>query len=393
MLLGFGLGAWVPGPGRIGFRSPGLRLFIGIGLAPIGAFLLPKIVGLPLFPSVLIIFILAAAGLAMTAWRLVRNHPPLWDALNPAILLPVVIGLIALNFGALNYVPYLGDEFSGWLNVAKQITAAGSYAPEEMFGLQADYTPGWPLLMSFPGILMGQFEERMLGLVPVVMHVGLLGLVFDLCDRTLITFGKYSAARRMIYSWAVVLLLLSAEATGQLVARNLLVEPPQIYGTGIIMMLAVAMFLPGINQSWASFLIGLSFAILYFIKVTALALLPPIMFLALILPLAERYLAGSMVPARLPGNWAAQSVKNLVLAIFPGVLLILLFKSSITLSTPFGSPTSVLAPEMVAKAFSEQSLEITRKFGAAVWNFTAAYKTPVSIAALIGLIAAAFNPR
>lgn len=393
IFLGFGLGALVPGPGRVGFRSPGLRLFLGIGLAPIGVFVLHKNMGLGLLPAVSVIFVLAAAGLAMAAWRLVRNRPTLWDALNPAFVLPAVVGIVALNFGALNYVPYLGDEFSGWINVAKQINAVGGYAPDDMFGLQADYTPGWPLLMSFPAILLGQFEERMVGLMPVVMHAGLMGLVFDIARRTLTDFGDFSAARRAVYSWAVVLLLLSAEATGQLVARNLLVEPPQIYGIGVTMMLAVAMFLPGVSQSWASFLIGLSFAVLYFIKVTALALLPPILFLALILPFAERYFAGSLVPARPAADWMAQSIKNLAAALLPGVLLIVLFKSSISASTPFGSPSSVLLPGMFAKAFSLQSLEVTRLVGSAVWDFTAAYKTPVSIAALVGLIAAAFNPR
>ena len=393
ILLGFGLGALVPGPGRIGFSSPGLRLFLGIGLAPIAVFVLHKNMGLGLFHSVSVIFAAAAAGLALGVWRLARNRPSLEDTFNPAFVLPAVIGIVALNFGALDYVPYLGDEFSGWINIAKQINAVGGYAPEDMFGLQADYTPGWPLLMSFPALLLGQFEERMVGLLPAGMHAGLLGLVFDLAGRTLINFGDFSAARRAVYSWLIVLLLLSAEATGQLVARNLLVEPPQIYGIGVTMMLAVAMFLPGVSQSWASFLIGLSFAILYFIKVTALALLPPILFLAVILPFAERFFAGSLAPARGSVNWIAQSIKNLAAALLPGVLLIVLFKSSISSSTPFGSPSSVLLPEMFAKAFSLQSLEITRLVGGAVWDFTATYKTPVSIAALIGLIAAAFNPR
>jgi hypothetical protein len=86
-------------------------------------------------------------------------------------------------------------------------------------------------------------------------------------------------------------------------------------------------------------------------------------------------------------------ITNLLLIVLPGAVLVLIWKSSLSLSTPTGSPTSVLQLDLIAKAFSAQSLDITREFVGAVWNYSAAYKTPVSWVALAGLIAAAFNPR
>ena len=155
ILMDFGIGALIPGIGRLGFQSPGLRLYLGIGLAPIAVFLLHRIAGISLYASVLILVAFAFIGLVLISRRLLRNRPPLADYSNPAILLPISVGAVAAIFGEINYLPYLGDEFSGWLNVAKQINALERYAPEAMKFLQADYTPGWPPLMSFPGLLSG----------------------------------------------------------------------------------------------------------------------------------------------------------------------------------------------------------------------------------------------
>ena len=123
----------------------------------------------------------------------------------------------------------------------------------------------------------------MLALTPIAMHAGLLGLVFDLCNRALEQFSGLPASRQAVYSWLVVLLLLGAETSGQMVARNLLVEPPQIYGMSVIMVLVAAMFVPGTNRQAAAFLIGLAYSILYFIKVSALTFLPPLVILAFML--------------------------------------------------------------------------------------------------------------
>ena len=82
------------------------------------------------------------------------------------------------------------------------------------------YTIGWPLFMDFPNLLLGRWTGNEAAL-PFLMHLGALGHHLRPGSRLADPRGQLGSAQRILFGWAVVLLLLAAQAYWLLFAVKL----------------------------------------------------------------------------------------------------------------------------------------------------------------------------
>ena len=293
------------------------------------------------------------------------------------------VGVLALaGFqGGVGYIPYLSDEFSHWVGITRQIHTLGAFDIDAIAHGVPDYLVGWPLLMAYPGAIVGTYDEGQIALLPTVLHIGMLAMVFDVVRAVLRTDTKLSEKQVILFTWLGLLTLLGIEASGQLVARNLLTEPPQVYGiTAIVVLCMAACRFPDHALHLAGHA-GIVLASLYIIKITALVMIPALAIFAVWL-------------FRRDVNNAA--LLRLGLAYFGLMALALIswkYFGGPTDTTEYSNPARLLTPSRLANLASPESVHIAKLWFAHLWDYLSAYKAPLTLAALAGIIWAGFDNR
>ncbi len=374
----------------------GLLLVVGASLIPVLVFLLHIVVGLGLSVTAYVIAGLAAVGLVLALPRRLDLANPTLHLHHPVFVLPLGVAVLIVAHGGIAYIPYSGDEFSYWISTAKRLVAVGAFLPEQMKMAYPDYTPGWPLMVAYPSLFFDRFEERLAALSPLVFQVGLLGMVYDVVGGALDRHWELPRRRRDLYAWAVVLLALGAEATGKLVAGNLLVESPQVYGYTALILGAVSVVEAEGNRRPALLGLGLILGAQYLIKVAAFAAMPGMLVLALAaawLDTGDKARAGRR-PAALLSDAAflRNAAGHLLAAVLPVVILLALWRLQVSGETSTGSPHRILDGALIERVRSDGWSTAAWLFGD-VWSYFTSYKLPVSLAAAVGLGLAVAAPR
>lgn len=173
-----GLGAAVM-PVSFVFRWLGTAYLTGLALIILGLFFGNVVAGIPLHLAAWAVLGLAVLGGAARLWRGGRVGAYRTLILHPVVVLPAAVFVLALATHRFAYLPYLYDEFTNWIGWAQQMVVADHFATRNMVVPIISYTPGWPILMAYPGAVVGSFRISDGASIPFLIHVGLLGIVYD----------------------------------------------------------------------------------------------------------------------------------------------------------------------------------------------------------------------
>ncbi|ARJ66563.1 hypothetical protein WV31_13235 [Magnetospirillum sp. ME-1] len=376
----FGLGGWLPSPvaGRLWL---GGRFFAGWALMETGIYLLHFVAQMPLGLSARAMAVVGLAGLV----PLLRRRPPPAALLHPAVLMPLAAALILAVRGGLTYEPLAWDELSNWAAWARSATLADRLVgPEVRHGLAGfGYTPGWALSLAFPGLVFGGFDEARAAVIPFLMHVGLLGLLFDAVEHMLSVRGV-DERRSRIMAAALMLLALAAEATWRLAPTNLLIEKPQIFAMAGCLLLGLTAVTGGTRPRLLALHLGVLFAAAYLVKVSCLGLGGSLAIL----------MAGALWAERRLG-WRHLAVEGGLRALLVlGPVLVCYGVWRLVFSEPgcLGNPVQVFT-EVVAGPLPQGADELFRRFFGAVLAYVGAYKLPLTVLSLAGLAACLHDRR
>ena len=387
-----GLGSLWPNPtGRSGAWL-GPRLCAGFAVLCAGLYL-AGLAGVPLHVAA---WTLTVAGSLLLAVSLVRL---LQGGFEPAIACHPVIGLAALLttviawHGSVTYLPHTYDEWANWLGWSRQMIAADQILNHAMVISTRGEMPGWPLLMAFPGLLQGTWSEGDAMLVMVGLHIGLLAVTYDV----LVWFGetRLGMPRRtaILIGWAWIGLSLAAELSWRLVPLSLLIEEPQVYVLGVVLLLFLPGLEPATDRVRLSAAIGLVAALAYLFKHASIVFLPSYGLLALGLVVAELRSGRDRQPA----------ARAVTLGRITAILLALLLPVAVIIETwaLFDTWARCQASLLVmlqaglsgAPVHGEALPDFAGRVAAGLWSFAAGWKLPVSAVAAIGLVAALCSRR
>lgn len=384
-LLGaYGLGAYFPATRTDDPLSLGARVAFG-GMAFLIAFPAFHVaLGLHIRTAAWLVIAAAIFGLALMIARAVRTGDFAAIAFHPALVLPALVAGIAATEGV-GYIPYMSDDFSNWIGVAKQIVALGRFDPGAMQLSNSDHLPGWTLALALPGVVRGTFHPADAALLPFVLHLGLVALLYDIVRRFLtIEFPDLDARHAQIGAWLFLLLFLAAEATGPMALAIILPEEPQVYATFVVFL---ALLMPTLSASRlgpAVALAATSLAAGYLVKAAGLTVAIAPLVLAVTLLFAPR-LAVAIIPstpfvatsarAAYATAWAAAILMPTAIAFVAWTL----HDHGIVYSSPLA------ALRRAESIIGLEWAEVGAAYWPAVWDFATSYKVPVTVAAALGL--------
>lgn len=274
-----GLCGWMPRrilPGPASDRPeswPGLTFFLAIVAIPALLYILNPLMGIGLRASAWTVVVLAVLGAARWVVRLRRDGPG-WapSALfHPLVVFGLALAVVLLLRGGLVNVPIDGLELSVWTYDARLRFAADTWMTPAMDLNLVGYTIGWSLLMDFPNLLLDKWTGGEAAL-PFLLHLGLLATTYDLVPRLVDPEGRLGSSLRVLLGWAVILLLLAAQAYWILFAVKQTIEPVQVYATAMTLTVALAGTLRGIDRLRLAAVIGMLFAAGYLFKAAGLTL-------------------------------------------------------------------------------------------------------------------------
>ncbi len=376
-----GLGNLIPAPSDDLSKAPGYLSFVGVCLLVNLLYFFIVIAGLSFATA-----LAGVASLATLGWiRWCRTARPNFSlsygaplGAHPLVLLPVIIVGSGLAWTPVSFLPYGDDTYANWLSHAKQIWLVNDFWFPGMMSAALGYPPGWHLLLAFSGGFWGSFIEAHALAAPMVFHVALLAMAFDLCRAVLLRRFELEHRTSTGLALFAILFLLAIEGAWKLMPTLLLSGMPLFYSAiGVILMLAM-FWLPGALGWRVALAIGIGTGAHYLLKSQGLALVPLIVVAVFVATLVTR--------ARY-GPWLAAAGGLTVLAALPVLVEILSWK--------IVSPASMKCSLNVGHIFSGSLAEfgrpgsswitIGRDLLAGTGDHLWRYKLPVTILALIGL--------
>lgn len=365
MLVPWGLGALFP---RSLFETlPGFRFLCGFILLVLGVYGFGR-TGMPLhFAAWLVV---AAAGLG-AAKAIIRRD---LAAINhPVPALGAVIVIMA-GISAGDYVIFAWDEWSNWLAWVRQVVVTDAILTPEMILTTRGDPPGWILALAFPGLLTG-FHQNIQGVaVGAALHLGLIGVVFDLAGLWLARRTGWETGRARLAAWLVVLSLLSVEASWRLVPLLQLIEEPQMWLLCVPVLVALAW--PTLTESErvaAAFAAGLAGAAAWLFKTSFVTFLPSFLLLgimAIVLAPGRRAIVGILWLSPLALVWGSWAVLDI-----PGRCA--------------ASTTAIIARGLAGDPiYGEPPLALLTRLLQAIGHFVTTWKWPLTLVSAIGLAAA-----
>lgn len=375
-VLAAGLGAFYPVKAA-DEHGIGLRSAVGMALLIILYFFFAVILRIPLRESLLLVSLLAAAGVVAGLRRAFRSPRPIDAIAHPALLLPALgLAAVALH-GGIGYIPYTTDEFSNWIGAARVIHWAGDYESVRRTIYLPDYTPGWRLLLLLPWQATGTIEFGLSAAAPFVLHAAVLALLYDIVAGVLQREMGLPPAIARLWGWAILLLFLAAEGMGRLWTYELLIEQPQIYTLSAVALLILKSELWDDGATESMFAAGLMLAAAYLLKSAALTTVPVVACLALIpltdgtKPMPVRIRSSALAGAMLLGPVAVAAAAWSMVA--PGNECLASMQAVLSKSGASGSGDWA---------------DLMQRYGLAIWSYVASYKTALTLAAVAAMVAA-----
>jgi hypothetical protein len=211
------LGSWV-----------GLRWYLGLLLIPIALVLLNLGLMVPLHAASSLVALIAIAGWGRLLLRPRRGFEGSSCFLHPIFVLPLCYLALSRGFRDFGYFPSQWDELNHWLLMPQQILLIGRATSVAMpFTYYRDYTPGWPLLIAYPFLLLhDDFRTHELLWLPFLSSAGVLGAFFDYLRRLHQEVSGRSRIDALVFAWAGSLVLAAFGAAVTLSPTNLVIEPP-----------------------------------------------------------------------------------------------------------------------------------------------------------------------
>lgn len=376
-MVAAGMGCLLPLSLRSGMNTVGVRFSLGYATMAVLAYVFHILLSIPLGTTVTALGILALVGFFLQVYRTGSKID--WSSLlvHPALLL-IVAGALAITLnGGIDYLPFTNDEFSHWLMTPRLIHLSGSWAEVADILHLSYYPPGWTMTLLLPWQLSGNIELGLSAAAPFVLHVAVIALIYDFVTFLLKQRTKMPAAMVKLVTWAIVLLLLAAEAMGRLWSYTLLIEQPQIYTYAAVALLIYIAETTGRDRKVLYGVAGCILAASYLFKVAAIAFVPAVFGIAGVMLFVGRT---DTVSRRF--NDALITATLLV-----GPLLIAAASWSMAMDAKACSPLT-LTEEQWAEVMKLDWLDLARRFGAAVWEYVATYKTPLTLAASLGIVGA-----
>jgi hypothetical protein len=376
--LAAGLGCWPRLSSRSGMSMTGLRLALGYAAMILVLYVVQAIAGVSGAASFWVLFALAAGGMFVRLRTVRWSGNILGFSLHPVWLLLLAGGAAVIANGGVDYLPVTNDEFSHWLGNPVKINAFGSWSAAGDSLHLADYPPGWPLLLALPWQVTGNVDFGAASTAPFVLHVATIGIVFDVVVFLIRKHLNTGSSKCVLGGWAFILLLLAAETLGPLWPTTLLIEPPQILGYTIVLLLLFASGVAKEDQRTLEFSTGTVLASCYLIKSAALLFAPAILgvfLLRLLLSTEDR-------------NRLRNALISSARVILPVIIVAVSWGFISEDKSCLYSPLATLSPEALARAGGLDWQDLANRYTAALWEYTSSYKTPLTIAAMIGIIAA-----
>lgn len=309
---------------------------------------------------------------------------------HPVLVLPaLLVLLVGIRGGDVDYLPLAWDEYSNWLTWARQYLEVGNVGDPRIITGVMGYTPGWPLVLALPGLWHGAFSEGGALMAFTVMHVAVLGLVYDVMLGRLRRAG-YEMGFARLAAWGLVLGLLVAEASWKLVPINLLIEEPQTYCLVACVLLAFG-WRDETQPAWRVALpLGLACALGYVIKGAMLSFTPSM----LLLFAGFLWLRHSSAPAgwkRLVGGDSLFAWAALLAPLLAALLVWRLWGPH--LADCMSQPSVAFAGAWARLGETERALDLWRRYWAELFQYLRDYKLILSLGALLCLLMAAATDR
>ena len=238
--LAVGLGCWLKGPSRSGLDACGLRLAVGYAAMIILLYFLEVIARVEVGPALWIVGAIAGAGLGFRSWACRGRIDWRSIARHPASILLVAGGVAILANGGIGYLPVGYDEFSHWIANPLRINAFGGWAAARDSIHLVGYPPGWSLLLSLPWQPLAEVDLGASAAAPFVLHVAAIALIFDLVAFLVRRHLDLGPGRSEIAGLGVHPAVPRRRSAGPVVATTLLIEPPQILGNTVFILLLFA---------------------------------------------------------------------------------------------------------------------------------------------------------
>lgn len=298
---------------------------------------------------------------------------------HPIVVLPVAICLVSVAFGPHYFAAYGDDTFMNWLAPAKQMWLVDDHDDPRIFRSAQGYLPGWHFLLAFTSPLFGEFSETRAVAVPLVFHIVFLAAAFDV-TRAFLVSCHFSPLRLTLIAYIILLLLLSAEASWQLVPTLVLSEMPLIYSLIGAVLLGGLLFLKDFRNVTVLLYLSLLLCTHYLIKSQGIAVVPVI---------SAMVLFASMADDEKNGKNFIKSC-GVVLAVLLPFLVVLI---SWNVLGPEPRSCSSKLDELLAgglNQFGDQSnwKTLAADLFAGVWAYLVSYKWPITLVAIAGLAGA-----
>lgn len=308
-------------------------------------------------------------GLAALGWLIwAKDGFCGWEWRHPALLLPLLVGILALWRGDLDYIPCSWDEFSAWLSWPNEAFLRDDGVSAADWRLMG-YTQGLVLASLFPQLFSDHFSELRLLAFHSALHVAMLAVVFDVVMHRTRSFAM---------AWATVLLLLGVEAAWTLVPQLVQAEKPQIYFYSIIFLLLVEAERDRDLLRGNALVIGMAMAGGFLIKSGFLAAFPPVL-----LGMAWLTLRGR--------EGRSRDGMSFCLAVLPPLVVVVAW-SQLKGAVGGGCLGDPLAAFSLSGGVGRPPpLEMARRLAVGIGEYVLAYKPWLTLAALAGLVLAAMN--
>jgi hypothetical protein len=386
-LTALGCGALFPAPAGDSRGFIGFRFMAGIAAAMVVLYLGNAVAGIPLTLTAYGVAAMAGLGLLRLGPEIYARRFSRACLLHPVLILLVVIGVVIARRGGVEYLPWQGDEYERWVYFAKLAFLTDGNWTETFRISYRGHTPGWTILLAYPSLVLGRFSEADAALLPFIVHVGFLGIIYDISRRAAERIEMISFRGRMVVAWLVVLILLLAGTSGKLVPILLNGEPSHALFLGACFAGALCCMNEVQGRTAMMALIGLFAAAAFLVMMSALALVPALIIFSVFLVRA----AGGDGPAPrwCSGRRGLFSDVNIKLAGLLWLPLLLVVASWMAIESPspcLDMPGRLPDIDLPAVLFFDGGLEPLAQFSSAIMAFLGKFKLPLTMVGALGIV-------
>ncbi len=390
-----GLAVWLPGLSRDRTMWMGFRFFLSniclIALLFYGNVLL----GLRISHLGWGLLAVGSLGIVikLVAWGREHSGRSPFKFLHPVVVFPVFLSGVVVWHGGIDYFPFPGDETGSWLRYAKQIYVVDSYWTPDLKYHLGGYSNGWPLLVAYSNVFGASHSDSNGIILPFLLHVGLLGFLFDFLSFLFLRTGTCSTCASRLASWVFLLVMLTAEVSWVLFPEFQLIEKPLLYAFLGAFLLGLAGLYDDLNRVTVVMALGFIVAGGYLIKLSMLAIGPTLGIFWLGFLWSEYKQAGPVGFFRYtfsPGG-LRKALGYSAALLLPLFVTMSVWNHHSFGSHCFSSPWAYLATS--ESLFSATSKDVAMIILNAILNYTPAFKVEMTVAAVIVAILSLREPR